>query len=193
MLDENLIFSDKKLRQPPRSGPATWRTSVPAPPSTPKSGPCGSSSRPVYYLLDQLPSSFKTAKIPTTETVLGRFLKNLENSDPKEEAAETRRELEDVWLQHFGPRLVEGREFGIEEKEEKTKKMIKSDRHIDDKIRDIWKDWDKLEKESRKPARAASSFFINKQDRFRDQLKVPFNITTVNAEEVIRESGIKDW
>ena len=71
--------------------------------------------------------------------------------------------------------------------------MIESDRHIDDKIRDIWKDWDKLEKESRKPARAASSFFINKQDRFRDQLKVPFNITTVNAEEVIRESGIKDW
>ena len=193
VIDEKLILPEKRLRQTPRSGPATWRTSVPAPPSTPKSGQCGSSSRPMFYLLDQLPSSFKTAKIPTTEAVLGRYLKNLQNSDPKEAAAETRRELKDVWLQHFGPRLVEGREFGIEEKEDKTKKIIKSDRHIDDKIRDVWKEWDKLEKESRKPARAASSFFTRKQDRFRDQLKVPFNITAVNAEEVIRESGIKDW
>ena len=38
VVDEKLILPEKRLRQTPRSGPATWRTSVPAPPSTPKSG-----------------------------------------------------------------------------------------------------------------------------------------------------------
>ena len=43
------------------------------------------------------------------------------------------------------------------------------------------------------PARASSAFFMDKEDRFKKQLKMPFNISIVNAEVVIRDSGIKDW
>ena len=137
--------------------------------------------------------SFRFAKIPTTGAVLGRFLNNLENSGIKEAARDTRQKLKDVWLHHFGPRLVEGREFGIEDVEDKSKKMIKSDRHIDDKIQNVWKEWVKLEKESRKPARASSAFFfIGKQDKFSHQLKMPFNISIGNAEEIMKNSGKND-
>ena len=117
----------------------------------------------------------------------------MENSGLKEAARDTRQKLKDVWLHHFGPRLVEGREFGIEDVEDKSKKMIKSDRHIDDKIQNVWKEWVKLEKESRKTGKASSAFFLGKQDKFSHQLKMPFNISIVNAEEIIRDSGIKDW
>ena len=189
--DESLILISRKVA--PSTSTPTWRTSSPATPMITQSKPGGSSSRPLMYLLGQLPVSFKYAKIPTSEVVLGRYVHHLESRVPKEAADETRKELKDVWLHHFGPRLVEGREFGIEDVPDKSKMIVKTDRHIDDKIRDIWKDWVKLEKESRKPARASSAFFMDKEDRFKKQLKMPFNISIVNAEVVIRDSGIKDW
>ena len=193
LVDEDLILPENRREPAVNADPPPWRTSEPAPSTTPQSKPGGSSSRPVLFMLGQAPVSFRFAKIPTTGAVLGRFLNNLENSGIKETARDTRQELKDVWLHHFGPRLVEGREFGIEDVEDKSKKMIKSDRHIDDKIQNVWKEWVKLEKESRKPARASSAFFIGKQDKFSHQLKMPFNISIVNAEEIIRDSGIKDW
>ena len=41
------------------------------------------------------------------------------------------------------------------------KKMIKNDRHIADFIKSMHKDWTKLEREHRKPARASKSYFMS--------------------------------
>ena len=156
-IDESLIVVENRMKKAPitpTADPPPWRTSEPLT-SIQKSSLGGTGSRPLLFLLGQTPESFRYAKIPTTGAVLGRFLNNLDNSIPKEAAGETRQELKDVWLHHFGPRLIEGREFGIEEMEDKSKKMIKTDRHIEDKIKDVWKDWVKLEHESRRPERSS--------------------------------------
>ena len=52
-------------------------------------------------------------------------------------------------------RLVEGKELGFEEEGEERKKIVRTDRHIDDMISAIHKDWANLEKESRRTARSS--------------------------------------
>ena len=188
--NEQLIIVEKR-REDATEADQTLRTRPS--PTTPKAQLGGTGSRPSLYLLGKVQTKFKYTKLPSSGAVLGVFLNNLENSIVKESAAETRKELKNVWLHHFGPRLVEGKELGIEEIENESRKIIKQDRFIDDKIKGIWKDWRMLEVDSRRPSRSSAAAFIKKQAEFEEQLKKPFNISKVGAEDIIKESGIKDW
>ena len=147
----------------------------------------------MVYIFGILPANLKNSKIPTNGAVLGRFLSTLESSSIKVAAAETRNEVKEIWKHHFGSRLVEGREFGIEEVENESKKIIRSDKKVDFLITGLWKKWKKLEKESRRASRASGASFIRKQEKFKQLMKKPFNICKNAAEEIIKESGIKAW
>ena len=50
-----------------------------------------------------------------------------------------------------------------------------------------------MEKESRRPARASTQGFKNKEDKFRKNMQKPLNIAKVKAEQIIKDSGIIDW
>ena len=184
-----------KKRSRAESDPAdipAWRTSSPTP-TTPRSATGGTGSRPSFYLLGQAPTSLKMAKVPIQGAVLGRFLTHLEVSSIKEAAAVTRTEVKKVWLYHFGSRLVEGREIGLEEEGQESKKIVRTDRHIDDLIKSLHRDWVKLEKESRRSARANKDNFKNKEAGFMKSMLKPFNIAKLKVEEIMKESGIIDW
>ena len=71
LVDENLILPEKRREPAVNADPPPWRTSEPAPSTTPQSKPGGSSSRPVLFMLGQATVSFRFAKIPTTGAVLG--------------------------------------------------------------------------------------------------------------------------
>ena len=161
-------------------------------PVTPKARLGGTGSRPLLYLIGKAPTKFRYAKLPTTGAVLGRFLDILDKANAKEAAATTRMELKAVWLHHFAARLVEGKELGIEENGDEKRKIIKQDRFIDEKIRSVWKNWSKLETESRRPNRRPF-YFKNAEEDLQKVLKKPFDISKVAAETIIKESGIKDW
>ena len=163
---------------------------------TPKVNQGGTGTRPIFYLIGSAPPRFKYSKLPTTEAVLARFLVQLENKGSREvsaAAATTRDELKDVWLHHFSSKLVHGKELGIEDKEDERSKMIKQDRFIDVKISGVWKDWKKVELESRRPERSSTVSFLKKEEEFKKLLKKPFDISKVAAEDIIKDSGIKDW
>ena len=93
----------------------------------------------------------------------------------------------------FASRLIRGRDLGIEEDEDERKKIIKQDRFIDEKIKGVWQNWRKVEQDSRRPARSSTKKFMRRKEEFEKLLKTPFNISKIGAEEVIRNSGIKDW
>ena len=160
---------------------------------TPKSRNEGTSSRPVVYLLESVPGVLKFSKLPLSESVLARFLSNLVSKGSREAAADTRKELKEVWLHHFSVKLIHGRELGTEVEDDEKKKMIKQDRFIDDKILGIWKLWRNLEQDSRRPARSGTENFARKVEEFKCMMKKPFDICKVTAEDIIRNSGIKDW
>ena len=83
--------------------------------------------------------------------------------------------------------------MGIEENEDEKCKVIKQDRFIDDKIIGVWKVWRKLEEDSRRLDRSSSSSFLKKEEEFKNGMKKPFDISKVAAEDIIRNSGIKEW
>ena len=117
----------------------------------------------------------------------------LNKSPFKEAAADTRTEVKKIWLHHFGVRLMEGKELGFEEEGDEKKKIVRTDRHIDDLISAIYKEWEKLEKESRRPARSSGDKFKEKEVKFKNNMLKPFNIAKAKAEQIIEESGIIDW
>ena len=135
------------------------RVSKSLPPSTPKAT-AGSSSRPQFFILGNPAPDLKMSKLPTTEAILGKFLLELAGKADKGSAAEAassvRQEMKIVWKHHFGIRLIEGKELGNEEAENENLKIIKMDKHIEDQIKQLWKEWSKLEYDSRRPGRASS-------------------------------------
>ena len=80
-----------------------------AKPSTP-SLPSGSGTRTRQreYLLQNSMTSFGSAKLPKASAVLSVFLHHLSDSSPQEAAGETVVKLKEVWLHHFGMRLIIG-------------------------------------------------------------------------------------
>ena len=171
--------------------PPVWRTSAPSP-TIPKTEPRGTGSRPAFYLMGQAPTSMKPSKLPTKGIVLARFLANLENSSVTEAEGITRNEVKQIWVHHFGERLVQGKDIVLGEEDEE-KRIVRTDRHIDLLIKGLHKEWNSLEKESRRPARASKPNFKKKEDMFREDMRVPFNIAKARYEEIIKESGIIDW
>ena len=191
-LDEDLITSVTRREKCHAADPPVFRSSKSCI-LTPKVSQGGTGSRPMFYLVGSTPTQFRFSKLPTTEAVLGRFLSNLEARSTRDAAVTTRNELKDVWLHHFSAKLVQGRELGIEEKEDEKCKVIKQDRFIDDKIIGVWKVWRKLEEDSRRLDRSSSSSFLKKEEEFKNGMKKPFDISKVAAEDIIKNSGIKDW
>ena len=50
------------------------------------------------------------------------------------------KEVKAVWLQHFGPKLIEGKEYGNEDEKHTNKelKIVKSDQHVEGKIKELY-------------------------------------------------------
>ena len=101
-------------RRKSRSSSSTCPSETPSPstgspgqtrPSTP-SLPSGSRQR--EYLLHNSMTSFGSAKLPKASAVLSVFLHHLSDSSPQEAAGETVVKLKEVWLHHFGMRLIIG-------------------------------------------------------------------------------------
>ena len=103
-------------------------------------------------------------------------------------------EVKSVWLYHFGPRLISGKEFGKEdeESENETLKMIQLDTNINRMVKDLYKKWCDLEKTSRRPDRSTRPAFLLKQEQFVAELDMLLNICCKDARQVIQDSGFKD-
>ena len=163
---------------------ASSSTSVPKHSSNP-----GTRSRPKLFLLDNPCSSLGFVKLPKNKDVLSIFLSLLSNSTPDKAAAETACKVKEVWLHHFGPRMI----LGVDMNEE-VKKMIVDDKHIKVKITGVWKEWKELDRISKREDRANKVEFLNMKEKFVNEvLEMPLNILRVNYEEILKnESGIKD-
>ena len=166
----------------------------PARPSTPSvSSGSGTRTRQREYLLDYPMSSFGFAKLPKACAVLSVFLHHLSpDSHPQEAAMETVVQLKEVWLHHFGMRLVIGYDSITKEH---NKKFISDDKYIKTMILDLWNKWMGLKKTSLRPDRASKPSFKRKEEDFVNmELDMPFNILCRNYEDNMRlEAGIKDW
>ena len=195
--DQTLVVAEKRREDSHVADPLTSKPKET--PVTPKVMLGGTGSRPSLYLVGNPPEKLRNAKLPTTGAVLGRYLDILKNSNVYvftnvcEATTLTRQELKAVWQHHFGSRLVEGKELGIEEAGEEKRKIIKQDRFIDEMIRGVWKEWSRLEVESRRPSRSSTDAFKRKEEKFVEGLRKPFNISKISAETIMEDSGILDW
>ena len=195
--DQTLVLAEKRRKVSQSADPLPSKPKEPS--VTPKVMLGGTGSRPSLYLVGNPPEKLRNAKLPTTGAVLGRFLDILKNSNVyvysnvSEATTLTRLELKAVWQHHFGSRLVEGKELGIEEAGEEKRKIVKQDRFIDEMIRGVWKEWSRLEGESRRPSRSSTDAFKRKEEKFVEGLRKPFNISKISAEAIMKDSGILDW
>ena len=181
-------------------------TPPPPKPPGPSRPAAGSSTRPRLYLLesvggDSLPSS----KLPKTKHVLRRLLelygekiKYIKKSNELKVAAgeaskQVAVELRDVWGLHFGVSVVFGKDNLGEVKEDESKKIIIRREHIEEKILKVYKEYKKLESESKRPARCESESFKKNESLFKEVLDTPFNISKKDAERRLKDSHILDW
>ena len=184
----------------PKSSPnsTSW-----SPRSNPGDGPTlpysaessSSSSRPSFYLLGKTPPALSMSKIPKAGPVLGRLLQNLQNHSLLDASKVVGQEVKEVWKHHFGSRFILGKELGKESEDliDEKIKIIKSDRHVAEKVVELYKRWKSLEKESRRPDRALKNSFVVKQQNFISDLELPFDIRKVDAETTIQQSGTIYW
>ena len=153
----------------------------------------GTHTRPKIYLLDNLATSFGFSKLPKTRAVLSVFLSYHQKRDDNKAslaAQDTVCQVKEVWKYHFGERVIMGYDSGMQEE---TPKMISDDKNIQMKIIKVWQEWLALEKESRRE-RATKPAFLKKQAKFVDEvLDMPFSILGRAYQEVLKDSGIKDW
>ena len=190
IVDQSSKFSKSSIPAAPGSSPSSSSASSK---STPKVSSTGTQTRPKIYLLDSFPSLLCFSKLPKTGNVLSVFLSKLKDTENNRQIAaqETTDELKKVWKHHFGDRVIMG--FDSDKKEEAAK-MIFDDKNIKRKIIDIWKDWHQLEKESKVEGRASKPGFMRKQAKFMNEvLDMPFRILSRGYQDVLKESGIKDW
>ena len=165
-------------RAPSTSQPP--KVSTPTPATTPRQRDPGStSSRPSYYLLGKPPTSLLNSKLPKSGPVLGRLLSELETKSLTEASKVVAKEVKDVWLHHFGPKLILGKEYGKEEDEkiDLELKMIKSDQKVAEKVVEVYKKWRNMEYESRRPQRAETKSFLAKKKELEVILDSPLEHT----------------
>ena len=137
-------------------------------------------------------TSFGSAKLPKASAVLSVFLHHLPDSTPQEAAGETVVKLKEVWLHHFGMRLIVGYDSTTKQI---NKKIISEDKYIRTKILDLWNKWRSLKKTSLRPERASKPSFKRQEEDFVTmELDMPFNILCRDYEDNLKhEAGIKDW
>ena len=171
-------------------------TKIKTPATTPRQkNPCSTSTRPTYYLIGRPPTSLINSKLPKSGPVLGRLLLHMETQSLAIASEQVMKEVKAVWLQHFGPKLIEGKEYGKEDEKDTNQelKIVKSDQHVEGKIKELYKKWVDIERESRRPGRAEKSSFLEKQKALEDALENPFDIRRLDAEDRVKHSGMLDW
>ena len=72
-------------------------------------------------------------------------------------------------------------------------KIIKSDRHVAEKVVSMYKQWRNLEGQSRRPDRALKPNFMEKQQKFCLDTDLPFDIRKLEDETIIQQSETMDW
>ena len=157
--------------------------------------PAATSSRPTYYMLGKLSSCLTFSKLPKGRHVLATFLELREHKSVSDSARKTTEDLLNSWTHHFGPRFVLGKSFGEEQEPSKNEfmRIVKSDHHISDMVANMYKQWQELEKTSRRPDRSSKPAFLTKVNKFKDMLDLPFNISKINASTIIQQSGLIHW
>ena len=88
-------------------------TKIKTPATTPwQKDPCSTSTRLTYYLIGRPPTSLINSKLPKSGPVLGRLLSHMKTQSLAIASEQVMKEVKAVWLQHFGPKLIEGKEYG---------------------------------------------------------------------------------
>ena len=195
--EKNIVPNTRRLKAQEDASTLRSEISSPATPTsskaTPKRPP-GTSSRPKYFLLDKVDSTFKMSKLPKSKTVLSNFLFNLdeEKLDKISASKKTLDQVKEIWKHHFGERVILGFDSNLQEN---TKRMIIEDKDARNKILSIWKQWMDLERTSRRPDRATKSSFLKKVENFETEvLEMPFNLARIDCEIILKnDSGITDW
>ena len=167
----------------------------------------GTNSRAVIYLLDLPPTTtMGFSKIPKTGAVLRVFFNFLlddpnisANSNPStlatkvaslEAAKQTVPILKEVWCHHFGLRLIFGQEY-VGGPIDTEKVMINTDRRIADKIVSLYQEWKTIEQLSRRGDQ--KELLKKKAEAFKEKMDIPFSILQNKGEDILCNSGIKDW
>ena len=96
-------------------------------------------------------------------------------------AAITITKVKDVWSRHLCSELIEGQS-----------KVIIEDKHISDKILDIYSKWKVIERESRRPDRVNTKNYEEKVHDFVTDMEKPFKILIKKWESVLKKSAIRD-
>ena len=96
-------------------------------------------------------------------------------------AAITITKVKDVWSRHLCSELIEGQS-----------KVIIEDKHISDKILDIYSKWKVIERESRRPDRVNTKNYEGKVHDFVTDMEKPFKILIKKWESVLKKSAIRD-
>ena len=71
--------------------------------------------------------------------------------------------------------------------------MIKEDYKIRDLLRKMHTDWTRLQLDSRNPAKASSKLYLEKTEKFQEEMSMPLDIRLRDYEAIIRNSGVLDW
>ena len=152
-------------------------------------------TRPSFYIVGKAPTSLNMSKLPKSGSVLGRLLFLLESHSLSEASKMVGEEVKIVWNHHFGPRFIMGKEFGkeMESVTDEKLKIIKSDRHVAEKVVSMYNQWRNLEGQSRRPDRALKLNFMEKQQKFCLDIDLPFDIRKLEAETIIQQSETMDW
>ena len=98
-------------------------------------------SRPSYYIVGKAPISLNMSKLPKSGPVLGLLLSLLEGHSLSAASKMVGEQVKIVWKHHFGPRFIMGKEFGkeMEAVTNEKLKIIKSDRHVAEKVVALYK------------------------------------------------------
>ena len=197
ILTEDVVFpatSRRRTTSPTTSQPPL-RPKVQVPATTPKTLlPGSTSTRPLHFIVGRALTSLPHSKLPKCGAVVGRLLTLLEEHSLTEAGKIVTEEVKAVWLEHFGPKLILGKEFG----KEKTKanddlKMIIPDFKIPLKVVGLYKRWRNLERESRRPDRSVKTTHREKVVQLTADLDWPLDIRKTDSEDKVQKSGILDW
>jgi hypothetical protein len=184
-------------RRHPAVPPSNWkpRDNKTAGVSPRQREPGSTESRPTYYLVGKAATSLTCSKLPKTIAVLGRFLEFRKNDTKQQAAILVTQELVSVWLHHFGPKLILGKEYGREnlEKKDMAMIMIHNKQYIEQKIVNLHEQWRRLEQDSRRMDRSSRPAFQQKEKQFSELLEMPYDITKIDAINIIQQSGIMEW
>lgn len=157
--------------------------------------PSVSSSRKKHYLIGSSITKLGVSKLPKNGAVIARLLDICESGHKLDDSIRlVRTEIRDVWKHHFGVGLIFGKCKQDEKgrKEEKCK-LIVTDTEIAKRIKNLYTEWNTLQKDSKRPERNQKPAFKKRECDMKEKLMDTLNISKEKAESVLMHSGIIDW